>query len=162
MALASYHHNTQASVSAGGIPAYLQPLVDSPLDKAFWGPWYLTCFGMMVRDGERAYDQVELDMKEEGLDQSDSPVWSARSFERMLAYLPCVPHLASKFKRTPGGAMAQKGNIYYIIEGDTKIMKNPVEVGLRHRRIGNEWSSILIAESRERAKELIKEYAHDD
>ncbi|KAJ7612816.1 hypothetical protein DFH06DRAFT_1344903 [Mycena polygramma] len=125
MALASYHHNTQASISGSGVPCYLRPLVPSPLDSAFGGPWYLTCFGMLVRDCERAFDQAEVDTKDEGIDQSDSPVWSARSFERMLEYLPCVPHLSSKFTRTASGTMAQKGNIYYIIEGDTKVMKNP-------------------------------------
>ncbi|KAJ7659729.1 hypothetical protein DFH06DRAFT_1130485 [Mycena polygramma] len=123
MPLVSYRQDTQASISASGVLANLHPLVSSPLDGAFWGPWYLTSFGMLVRDwvcSKRAYDQAELDVKDKGIDQSDSPVWTARSFEQMLDYLPCVLHLASNFTRTDGGVKVQKANIYYIIEGDTK------------------------------------------
>ncbi|KAJ7684872.1 hypothetical protein DFH06DRAFT_1118527 [Mycena polygramma] len=153
----SYHDDTQASISS----ATKTPLAPEPQSGLpFSGPWFLTIYGMLLRDSERAYDQVELQASDQGveMDQSDAPVLTGRNFENMLNYLPLMPHLTSKFKRDEDGKMRQIKKIYFVLEGYDKVITDAVEAGVRHRARGNEWAAIHVLNSRTRAEELIEGY----
>ncbi|KAJ6494094.1 hypothetical protein C8R47DRAFT_1213763 [Mycena vitilis] len=152
--LSNYHDSAQSSISS----AKIAPLtVESPLCFPFWGPWYLTVYGMIIRDADRAHDQAEA-AEDEPVDQSDSPVFSAVNFETIVKYLPCIPKFSHKFERGPDGKQRQIGQLFYVVEGDDKIVTDASEVGLRHRRVGDPWLSIFVADTRRHAKELTTTY----
>ncbi|KAJ7928224.1 hypothetical protein B0H13DRAFT_1860665 [Mycena leptocephala] len=72
----------------------------------FHGPWFLTHFGMLVRDMDRVLEQVEkrntfdcLATQAHWKDPSDYPVYIGRDWETILNYLPRLPHLRNKFDR---------------------------------------------------------------
>ncbi|KAJ6503175.1 hypothetical protein C8R47DRAFT_1210451 [Mycena vitilis] len=113
----------------------------------YCGPWYLTIYGMLVRDSDRAHDQVAITSDEEEEDQSQCPVFSAGNFETIVKYLPALPTLRNKFKRGPGNKKQQTGNIYYVLEGSQIITTDSLEIGVRHRLNGDEWAAIHVADS---------------
>ncbi|KAJ6518336.1 hypothetical protein C8R47DRAFT_1205392 [Mycena vitilis] len=133
-------------------------ILASSRNAPYWGPWYLTVFGMLVRDSDRAYDQVTLTDDDEE-DQSQCPVFSAVDFEMIVKYLPALPTLRSKFKC--GGhdnKKVQTGTIYYILEGSEKISTDALEIGVRHRLRGDEWRAIHVADSLTTAHRLADNY----
>ncbi|KAJ7601455.1 hypothetical protein DFH06DRAFT_1352842 [Mycena polygramma] len=132
-------------------------ILASSRNGPYWGPWYLTIYGMLVRDSDRAYDQVTL-TDDEDEDQSQSPVFSAMNFEMIVKYLPVLPTLRSKFKRGHNNRKVQTGTIYYILEGSEKISTDALEIGVRHRLHGNEWTAIHVADSLTAAHRLADLY----
>ncbi|KAJ6501533.1 hypothetical protein C8R47DRAFT_1211109 [Mycena vitilis] len=134
-------------------------LLDSPRNSPYCGPWYLTIYGMLLRDSDRAHEQVAItsdDDDEE--DQSQCPVFSAATFETIVKYLPALPTLRSKFKRGVGNKKRQIGNIYYVLEGSQRISTNALEIGVRHRLNGDEWAAIHVADSLVGAHRLVDLY----
>ncbi|KAJ7604869.1 hypothetical protein DFH06DRAFT_1349002 [Mycena polygramma] len=148
----SYHDDAQASISSATAKA---PglILTAPENAPYWGPWYLTVYGMLLRDSERAFDQVELDSWEtdRDTDQSDVPVFSARNYHTILQYLPLLSDFSSKFQRGADGKMCQVKKLYYVLEEARRA-------GIRHRLRGDQWTAIHVATSRARAKELIATY----
>ncbi|KAJ7828188.1 hypothetical protein B0H13DRAFT_2373327 [Mycena leptocephala] len=116
------------------------------LTDHFYGPWFLTHFGMLVRDLDRA------------LEQSDYPVYTGRNFAAILKYLPRLPQLARKFERLEDGTMKQNGSIFYVVEGHNEIYANAGAAEKFWRRVGNPYLAINVAESYNEALKLVEKF----
>jgi hypothetical protein len=72
---------------------------------------------------DRALDQAETDCTT--TEEADSPCYIARSFERILKYLPRVPDLRGNYKRRASDKYEMISSVFYVVENYNKIFVDP-------------------------------------
>ncbi|KAJ6585956.1 hypothetical protein B0H19DRAFT_1250701 [Mycena capillaripes] len=134
----------------------------APEADKFLGPWFLTYFGMITMDIDRAHNHVkpsEWAYTHPNGNQGDFPVFSAPTFDIIIKYLPRIPSLKSKFERQDDGTMIQTRSIYFIVDNFEEVYKNVHEAHAFQHLIGCKWRSIHAAASRKEASELIEKHS---
>ncbi|KAJ7722419.1 hypothetical protein B0H16DRAFT_1737805 [Mycena metata] len=141
---------TFASISTSPTP----PVVRIPLE--FYGPWFLTKYGILVLDKGRAFDQSEEGESPQGgvFEQADSPCFAASDFETITAFLPLVPDLANNFRRVDG-RFVQCRALYFIVEEHNKIFTCVLEAQLYHIETGDPTLGIYVLPTRAQAEAML-------
>ncbi|KAJ7893532.1 hypothetical protein B0H13DRAFT_2339670 [Mycena leptocephala] len=118
--------------------------------------WYMTATGIISRSSRRIFYETELLRSEAPLcsDVSDFPTYCAPSLEQLLDILPCcVPKC---FERLAGGAMKQKRNLYFVVEGYDEYYKNALDrAGKCLIRINDPSGAIYVHTSSRAAREQL-------
>ncbi|KAJ7024588.1 hypothetical protein C8F04DRAFT_1192259 [Mycena alexandri] len=153
---------TFAPASISSIPSAVSPAPTIP--SAFFGPWFLTKYGVLVLDrltgknSSRAFEQSEDgygSTRASVFEQADSPCFAASDFETIIAFLPRVPDLANNFRRV-GGRFKQCRALYFIVEEHNKIFTSALDAQLFHIETGDSTLGIYVFPSRAQAEDMVE------
>ncbi|KAJ7094133.1 hypothetical protein C8R44DRAFT_749647 [Mycena epipterygia] len=131
-------------------------------DSMDGGIWYLTHWGLITRDSERVCDLQEVDQNPRTrlqTDVADYPMYAARTFERVLKFLPLCVGFSDAFKRDADtGKWGQVGAVYFVVEKSTHV----TEAEHAYMAGGNYWAGIYATASRDEAETLAEDNLWED
>ncbi|KAJ7020950.1 hypothetical protein C8F04DRAFT_1195941 [Mycena alexandri] len=129
----------------------------APVPSVFWGPWFLTTHvstqDPKKKNRDRALDQAETDCTT--TEEADSPCYIARSFERILKYLPRVPDLRGNYKRRASDKYEMISSVFYVVENYNKIFVDPFEARQFHISTTDPTLGIYALANRADAEDLV-------
>ncbi|KAJ7163401.1 hypothetical protein C8R43DRAFT_1123014 [Mycena crocata] len=120
--------------------------VDAPITSAEDEPeiWYLSIGGSLSQDAEQVFRAQEGHQQKphDGLSLADFPVFAARSFEAIMAFLPHCLGFEGKFERDLRDQWRSVGTVYFVVDGFRDIFMDHEEAKKMYDKVGNPTASI--------------------
>ncbi|KAJ6629006.1 hypothetical protein B0H10DRAFT_2208932 [Mycena sp. CBHHK59/15] len=124
------------------------------------GPWYLTHWGLLTPESDRAFSWQGRYGPHRGRcrDPSDTPTYSARTFLDAFELFPLTVGAEHLYERQDDGTLKAIWPLYFVVEGIRVVARSAVKAEAIHKSGGNYLAGIYVTDSLRDAGYYIREW----